>query len=305
VIIPTAGRPELLAQALASVRAIEGPDIAIDAIVVDDGNDPMTAEIVRRHGARLHRAPAHGAGAARNEGLRAATGDFIAFLDDDDVWLPGHVRPHVQLMHERAETGAVMGQVISYDHTLREHSQPWPNPLPTSPTSFGRVFSYQPQIGATVVRASVVQRVGLFDETLVSDEDWDWQLRLALATTVDFVAVACVAYRSRPEGLRQADELNWSRLPDFGRVFWRNVRRGGRARPSWPSILRGYLRVRGQFASGFINSAVVHSRSGDISYARRQLLRGLRASPVHSCLRLMRESTARRAVLRLMAGASR
>src|SRR5947209_8097109 len=86
VIVPTKDRSGLLRQALASVRALEGPDLAIELIVADNGSTDDTAAVAHEFGARLVRTLTPGAAAARNAGLRVATGEYLAFLDDDDVW---------------------------------------------------------------------------------------------------------------------------------------------------------------------------------------------------------------------------
>jgi glycosyltransferase involved in cell wall biosynthesis len=301
VIIPTANRPEFLAQALGSVRALEGPDLQLEAIVVDDGDDQRTPATAADYMARYVRSSVHGPAGARNSGLRVASGEFVAFLDDDDAWLPGHVRPHIKVMRERPDVAAVFGQIVNFDYELREHASPWPDPFPAGATPFARVFGYQPQIGATVIRATAIATVGDFDEQLLGDEDWDWQLRLALALSVEFVAVPSVAYRCRPDGQLESDELECLRMRFFDRVYWRNVRRAARARPSWPAIVRAYLRRRGQYAAQFMDSAFAHATAGEDKAARRQLVRGLRASPLHSSLWLARQRPAGRAIFRAAA----
>lgn len=90
VIIPTYRRPALLLHALRSV--VEQLQAGDEVIVVDDGGgDEETRRTVERFGVgvRYLCTPHLGAGAARNAGVRAATGDTVAFLDDDDEWLPG------------------------------------------------------------------------------------------------------------------------------------------------------------------------------------------------------------------------
>lgn len=85
VVIPTLGRGSLT-DALASVRDQE---VAVDVIVVNDSGTPLASV----PGVRVIDTPGRlGPAAARNAGLAAATGDFVAFLDDDDQWLPGHLR---------------------------------------------------------------------------------------------------------------------------------------------------------------------------------------------------------------------
>jgi len=89
VVIPTYNRAHLIRRALASVVSQTRPQDEI--IVVDDGSTDNTAEVVADFGAGVQfvRIPKRGAGAARNEGIRRARGDLVAFLDSDDEWLPG------------------------------------------------------------------------------------------------------------------------------------------------------------------------------------------------------------------------
>ena len=124
VIVPTRNRCDLLAEALASVRAIERPDLELDLIVADNGSSDLTPDVARRYGARLVQTFVPGAAAARNAGLKAAKGEFIAFLDDDDVWLAGHLRPQLDVMEQNPDLAGVIGQVaVAVD---REEVAAWP-----------------------------------------------------------------------------------------------------------------------------------------------------------------------------------
>jgi len=88
VVIPSYNRPDMLAESLASVLAQTRPPREI--IVVDNGTDDGTAEVVARHAARVRyiRTEPAGVQAARNVGLRAATSEWVATLDDDDLYRP-------------------------------------------------------------------------------------------------------------------------------------------------------------------------------------------------------------------------
>src|SRR5665213_2910 len=89
VIVPAYNSECFIAEALKSVL-VQGPSV-IEVIVVDDGSVDSTCDIVRSFGdpVRLIRQENQGPAAARNNGLRRVRGDYIAFLDADDVWLPG------------------------------------------------------------------------------------------------------------------------------------------------------------------------------------------------------------------------
>jgi glycosyltransferase involved in cell wall biosynthesis len=279
VIVPTKNRSILLRQALLSIRALEGPDLDLEIIVADNGSSDDTSEVARALGARFVQTNVPGAAAARNAGLRAATGEFIGFLDDDDVWLPGHLRPHLSLLASSPDLDAVVGQVINTDQTLARRSAPWPQELPTNGKVFPAFLACLPQIGATLVRASVRDSIGYFDEQLIGDQDWDWHLRLALSHRVGFVPTPCVLFRQRNVGER--DDLHWLRSRFTHRVFWQNVRRAGPQRPPLPVIARVALRHRGQFAGHFLRSAAAHVAAGDPSAAYRALIWALRSSPLH------------------------
>lgn len=293
-IIPTRNRAALLAKALASVRALEGPDLAIEIIVVDNGSTDATADVARAAGAVLVHAAERGASAARNAGIRAATGAYIAFLDDDDAWLPGHLRPHLALLEARPDFDAVVGQTVTCDSHLRPRHAPWPQELPADGDVFEAFLGFYPQVGATVVRASAIDELGLFDEALLSDEDWDWHLRLALYHRVGFVAEPCVLFRQRPAGTH--DDLQWQRHPNLRRVFIRNLRRAGMHRVARPAILRAYLRHSGAYFAYFAESALVHAAAGDQRAARRSLGRAVRTSPLHAVRHVARGGTFRSAL---------
>jgi hypothetical protein len=100
VIIPTHNRSHLLARALASLP--QGLGDLLEVIVVDDGSTDDTGSIVRNSGRKvtfLRQAQA-GPGAARNRGLEAASGEYVAFLDSDDVWLPWTLPIYQQVLRQ-------------------------------------------------------------------------------------------------------------------------------------------------------------------------------------------------------------
>lgn len=294
VIVPTHDRPDWLRQSLTSIHALAGRDLEFEVIVSDDSERSHVADIAREFGARVVRPVTRGAAGARNAGLRAATGDFIAFLDDDDVWLPDHLRPHLALLQADPELGGVVSQVRNGDAALSGLGPPWPVRVAGGADRFRDFYRYFPQIGATVVRRSAIESVGYQDETLQGAEDWDWHLRLALAHRVAFVPVASVGYRMRPVGTD--DDLIMNRLPFHRRVFWSNALRAGRRALPPHSLVRAWLRHRGEFAGHLLASATLRERSGDVAGAQRAVGQAFMASPAH-CVRALVGSSRLRGVM--------
>lgn len=108
VIIPTFNRAALVQEAVESVLRQKG-DFALEVIVIDDGSTPETEQGLRRFGTAIRyvRQDNTGLNPARNHGLRLATGDYIALLDDDDVWLPGKTTVLLSALQRFPQAGFV------------------------------------------------------------------------------------------------------------------------------------------------------------------------------------------------------
>jgi hypothetical protein len=109
VVIPAYNRAHLLERALSSVWA-QTPALPAEVLVVDDGSDDETSEVAKRLGATVVRHPQNqGLSAARNTGLRSTSQPWVALLDTDDEWLPGHL---AQLWRLRGEHAIVAGAAL-------------------------------------------------------------------------------------------------------------------------------------------------------------------------------------------------
>jgi glycosyltransferase involved in cell wall biosynthesis len=126
VVVPTYNRAELIQEAIESVLRQTTP--VHELIVVDDGSTDSTCELVRAYGDRavLLRHDHRGAAAARNRGLARATGDWIAFLDSDDVWTPTKLEKQLQYLDRHPQCGFVHAGYYEFG----EHERVVPAPSP-------------------------------------------------------------------------------------------------------------------------------------------------------------------------------
>jgi glycosyltransferase involved in cell wall biosynthesis len=287
VIVPTCDRPAFLREALTSIRAIEGSDLAFEILVADNGVVPETSAVAKEFGAIYLKASAHGASAARNVGLRAATGEYLAFLDDDDVWLPGNVRPHLALLDSRPALDAVIGQTIHTDPLLVPHGPAWPQDIKGDGNELLRrmLSGFFPQIGTTVARLTVREKIGEFDEELIGGEDLDWLLRMARPHHLGFVATPCILFRGRPPG--SYDALQRRRISYDRRVFFRHALPEWRIWKSPIDFSKAYSGTLMHFYQYFVNAAVERAERGERYEALRAIATALSIFPFRGTYHLM------------------
>lgn len=188
VVIPVYDRQALGERALRSARAqdVDGMEI----VLVDDGSDPRFALPVDLAGDARVRVVRHqencGAGRARDAGVAAARGDWIAFLDSDDYWLPGTLAPRLE-MAERA-FAATGDPMVAYaagfvlDRRLNGHQdQETRIPLPSADIADFLSGCWFAHGSTALLRREAFARVGESDPALRRFEDYDWFVRFALA----------------------------------------------------------------------------------------------------------------------------
>lgn len=175
VILPTFDRPAYLAAAIESVLAQSVG--RHELLVVDNGTLDATAGVVARYGerARYLRMPTRGIAHARNAGVAAASGDFLAFLDDDDLWLPGKTELQLRAFAERPELDAVYGH-------MRQFLCPDVDPgeLERFRHLDGQVLP-APSAPSVLLRRAAWERVGPFDTSMQVAVEMEWYSRVCLA----------------------------------------------------------------------------------------------------------------------------
>ena len=183
VIIPTFDRAAWLGEAIASVLAQTYPHLEL--LVVDDGSHDATSEVVQAFGPALtYIRQAHaGVSAARNRGVAASRGALVAFLDSDDVWRPRKVAAQVTLLQQQPHAQACYTDEIWIRHGVRV------NPKQIHQKHSGWLF--EPSLPRCIISPSSIMlrrtlwdQLGGFDERLPACEDYDLWLRLTLRTPV-------------------------------------------------------------------------------------------------------------------------
>jgi glycosyltransferase involved in cell wall biosynthesis len=196
VVIPTRDRPDFLALTLRSVLWQEQVDAEV--LVVDDGSERGTATLLEQIGdARIHLlrnvGPA-GVSGARNSGIAAARGDWIAFLDDDDLWAPNKLASQLAAAKEAGAKWVYAGHVtVDAALCVRDGAPP---PSPGEVVAGLRRHNSVPAGASNVaLRRDILESVGMFDTRLRTSEDWDLWLRLAATGLPAHVPRPLVALR--------------------------------------------------------------------------------------------------------------
>jgi glycosyltransferase involved in cell wall biosynthesis len=205
-------------------------NVRAEILVVDDGEEPGTAELVRQVGDSrvrlLRNSDPHGVSVARNMGIAASRGAWIAFLDDDDLWAPRKLAAQLA-MADTSGAGWVYAGDVTVDEELRVVAgAPPPSPA-TVITDLRRHNAVPAGSSNVVVRRELLEAVGTFDPELRTSEDWDLWLRLAARSVPACVRQPLVALRThRRMASRDVEQL----LADVEIVARRHKIRVDRAR---------------------------------------------------------------------------
>lgn len=259
VVIPTHNRPEMLRRAVASVLEQDYPG-SIDVILVFDRTEPdrsLETSSPDRSVRVMSNVRSPGLPGGRNSGLDACTGaDFVAFCDDDDVWLPGKLSAQIDVMRDRPDVWlTTTGIIIDFDGERSDR------PSPTSEltvASLVRDRTTEAHPSTFVFRRSAIDAVGDVDEEIPGgySEDYDYLLRIAKGGRV-----LCV---SEPLAV-----IRWGRTSYFA-TRWRNIVDAQRylmaKHPEFGRDRRAEARIRGQIA--FALAALGERRAALLEVAR-------------------------------------
>ena len=226
VVIPTRARPELVVRAVRSALGQSDPDL--DVVVAVDGPDPDTeAALAAIPDPRLRvvvSARSEGAGAARNRGVEAATGRWIAFLDDDDEWLPTKLERQLAAMEASGLPRPIGACAIIVRGPTGDRAWRQRLPGPREPLSEYLFVRRTPWHGeGTVGTSTIVAPRELllevpFDPTVRRFQDADWLLRAAAAGAELVFVDAQLSIWTAPEGrstITAAHAVDWRHAYDW------------------------------------------------------------------------------------------
>lgn len=218
VIIPTKDRPEMLTQAIQSV--LNQTFTELEIIVVNDGGVDVQSVISRlntngnivykKHDRAIERS------AARNTGISAARGKYIAYLDDDDNYYPNHIETLVKFLenseYKIAYTDAAMVQQEKQNGEYVTLHRSVPYSLDFDKDKI-LVSNCTPNL-CLMHEKSCLDEVGLFDETLSTHEDWDLIIRLSRKFDIAHIKETTCEFTQRNDGTNTSSHNR----PDFTRT---------------------------------------------------------------------------------------
>jgi glycosyltransferase involved in cell wall biosynthesis len=170
VIIPVFNCEQFIAEAIDSVLQ-QGYD-PLEIVVIDDGSTDKTADVVKGLSGNIfyHYQNNAGIAEARNKGLELAGGEWIGFIDADDVWLDNKLNLQAGILSQNPDIEMVIGFLVPLPFENR-------NDVTEKQIKTGKI-ALALQLGSTLIRKSVFNKIGGFDPELTMAEDSDWFFRV-------------------------------------------------------------------------------------------------------------------------------
>ena len=199
VIIPTYNRESFIKECIESVLHQTFSDFEL--IVVDDGSTDDTDTIINSFGSKVQfiKQANQGPSAARNTGIRLAAGNWICFLDSDDLWLPKKLERQVEFIRKFSEIKVCYTEEIWYRKGRRV------NAAKKHQKFSGRFYKKMLSLclispSSVLIHRSVFENAGLFDQSLPACEDYDLWLRIGARYSIDLILEPLIIKRNGHDG---------------------------------------------------------------------------------------------------------
>lgn len=209
VVIPTHNRQDLIQRAVDSALAQTFQQIEV--IVVSDGSTDDTTSVVNKicdsdkRVSLIEYFPGKGGNYARNTGIKAAKGEWVAFLDDDDEWHETKIEKQMELARQDENIGLICTGILAiYDSDGSTSIY-----IPDTPYDASKAILLKNTIGSTttvVMRHELLDACGMFDEALMAKQDYDLWVRACQMTKVGVVKEPCVNYHN----LVSNNQVSWN-----------------------------------------------------------------------------------------------
>lgn len=259
----------------------------LEVIVVDDGSSDDTVARASSHGSRVRVIRQRNAGpqAARNRALQEARGEYVAFLDSDDLWLPGKLSAQIRLLQRCPDVVATFTRWHVWEPDADGRHRPPADLMSTRVSDeidpqqsgwlYGPLLMSCMMLTTTVtLRASTLAKVGFFDPALRVGEDYDLWLRLSREGPIKKLASIGALYRhTETSASRKPHPINYEHL-----VVSRAVEQWGVSGPGdRPADL---TQVQRRLASLRMAHANLHLMRGDPRVALAEYSSAFRSDPL-------------------------
>ena len=275
VIVPCYNQGGVVGEAIDSALSQSYP--RCEVVVVDDGSTDGTAAVVAGFGARVTSVsqPNRGLSAARNAGIARANGSVIGLLDADDRWLPHKLTIETTLFQD-PEVGVVHGSYRKFPATHPRAGNVVK--VAGAVTTFHEIMGFN-TVGAPVsalVRRSVLEEAGGFDDTLVGGEDWDLWIRLAERCRIVGSEPLTAEYRLSDQSMSRRYETMYRALND---VIDKHKSHHRDCRACHAAVRRARQQVRAYYCDAAARAAFEERRAGHPLRYLQLRLRGICRNP--------------------------
>jgi glycosyltransferase involved in cell wall biosynthesis len=277
VVIPVFNGAPFVAKAVESILA-QGVT-GVEIIIVDDGSTDGTqavlAELATTAGIVWFQQDHGGPAQSRNRGIREASGEFVALLDCDDVWLPGKLEAQLAIMRARPAVGVVHTdyEVVDEQGRVEERARARYSREPLVQAFAG---GHTALPSTLLMRRSVLDQVGALDHELYGSEDSDLTIRLHAVTEFECIDQVLVRKLQRGHGYRDMafdETTHWERVLASRRRFLERLDQ----RPALTREQRTALDR--EWANFFLLSGLVAERCAHMAEARQQYIQAICKAP--------------------------
>ncbi len=271
VVIPTFNRSQLVLRAIRSVLSQTFNDFEV--IVIDDGSPADTADVIRELGSKVKYIwqENQGVATARNLGVSVANGNYISFLDSDDVFSP----LHLELLHNKISISPTIDIVHGWAQVVAKNGKRYQRLKSKLRGNVFHKFLYSNplELGTMLIRRRCFSADTVFDPSLAAYEDWDLWLRLSVRYQFDYVPqiISTIYFLE----VRRSTNVEVSQVEDSIRTIYAKLRND----PIASKLLKS------RFSHMMSNVHVLKSHhyrifNLDLNLARREAIKAIKKSPL-------------------------